>query len=155
MRHPNYCQIGQKDYQMTQNLIGNLVEADAVIDLIKQKLSTVDQHVVNIAKKTLSLLDFFSLAVISHHIYLRNTLIINMRYIMAQKSDEVRSRIGVLFPVQAEFVRGYCGQICISSPAVGKKFQFTAGSFPEFIDQYYGRVIFALIRLRLACVTPK
>ena len=36
-----------------------------------------------------------------------------------------------------------------------KKFQFTAGSFPEFIDQYYGRVIFALIRLRLACVTPK
>ena len=40
-------------------------------------------------------------------------------------------------------------------PAVGKKFQFTAGSFPEFIDQYYGRVIFALIRLRLACVTPK
>ena len=26
---------------------------------------------------------------------------------------------------------------------------------PEFIDQYYGRVIFALIRLRLACVTPK
>ena len=33
-------------------------------------------------------------------------------------------------------------------------FQFTAGSFPEFIDQYYGRVIFALIRLRLACVTP-
>ena len=49
---------------MTQNLIGNLVEADAVIDLIKQKLSTVDQHVVNIAKKTLSLLDFLSLAVI-------------------------------------------------------------------------------------------
>ncbi len=40
-------------------------------------------------------------------------------------------------------------------PAVGKKFQFTADSFPEFIDQYYGRVIFALIRLRLACVTPK
>lgn len=34
-------------------------------------------------------------------------------------------------------------------------FQFTAGSFPEFIDQYYGRVIFALIRLRLACVTRK
>lgn len=33
--------------------------------------------------------------------------------------------------------------------------QFTAGSFPEFIDQYYGRVIFALIRLRLVCVTPK
>lgn len=59
------------------------------------------------------------------------------------------------FPVQAEFVRGYCGQICISSPAVVKMFQFTAGSFPEFIDQYYGRVIFALIRLRLACVTPK
>ena len=50
---------------------------------------------------------------------------------------------------------GYCAQICISSPAVGKKFQFTAGSFPEFIDQYYGRVIFALIRLRLVCVTPK
>ena len=46
-------------------------------------------------------------------------------------------------------------RICISSPAVGKKFQFTAGSFTEFIDQYYGRVIFALIRLRLACVTPK
>ena len=36
-----------------------------------------------------------------------------------------------------------------------KKFQFTAGSFPEFIDQYYGSVIFALIRLRLVCVTPK
>lgn len=36
-----------------------------------------------------------------------------------------------------------------------KKSQFTAGSFPEFIDQYYGCVIFALIRLRLACVTPK
>ena len=58
-------------------------------------------------------------------------------------------------PVQEEFVRGYCGQICISPQTVGKKFQFTAGSFPEFIDQYYGRVIFALIRLRLACVTPK
>lgn len=58
-------------------------------------------------------------------------------------------------PVQEEFVRGYCGQICISPPTVGKKFQFTAGSFPEFIDQYYDRVIFALIRLRLACVTPK
>ena len=29
------------------------------------------------------------------------------------------------------------------------------GSLPEFIDQYYGRVIFALIRLRLACVMPK
>lgn len=72
-----------------------------------------------------------------------------------QSLRPVKSRIGVLFPVQAEFVRGYCGQICISSPAVGKKFQFTAGSFPEFIDQYYGRVIFALIRLRLACVTPK
>ena len=40
-------------------------------------------------------------------------------------------------------------------PSSWKKFQFTAGSFPEFIDQYYGRVIFALIRLRLACVTPK
>lgn len=68
----------------------------------------------------------------------------------------VKSQIGVLFPVQAEFVRGYCGQICISSPQqLEKKFQFTAGSFPEFIDQYYGRVIFALIRLRLVCVTPK
>lgn len=72
-----------------------------------------------------------------------------------QSLRPVKSRIGVLFPVQAEFVRGYCGQICISSPAVVKMFQFTAGSFPEFIDQYYGRVIFALIRLRLACVTPK
>ena len=72
-----------------------------------------------------------------------------------QSLRPVKSRIGVLFSVQAEFVRGYCGQICISSPAVGKKFQFTAGSFPEFIDQYYGRVIFALIRLRLVCVTPK
>lgn len=40
-------------------------------------------------------------------------------------------------------------------PSSCKMFQFTAGSFPEFIDQYYGRVIFALIRLRLACVTPK
>ena len=49
---------------MTQNLIGNPVETDAVIDLIKQKLSTVYQHVVDIAKKTLCLLDFFSLAVI-------------------------------------------------------------------------------------------
>lgn len=29
------------------------------------------------------------------------------------------------------------------------------GSLPEVIDQYYGRVIFALIRLRLACVMPK
>ena len=72
-----------------------------------------------------------------------------------QSLRPVKSRIGVLFPVQAEFVCGYCAQICISSPAVGKKFQFTAGSFPEFIDQYYGRVIFALIRLRLVCVTPK
>ena len=85
-----------------------------------------------------------------------------MNYLKATQIDgnthslrPVKSRIGVLFSVQAEFVRGYCGQICISSPAVGKKFQFTAGSFPEFIDQYYGRVIFALIRLRLACVTPK
>lgn len=33
-------------------------------------------------------------------------------------------------------------------------YQFVT-DFPEFIDQYYGRVIFALIRLRLACVTPK
>ena len=49
---------------MTQNLIGNLVEADAVIDLIKQKLSTVYQHVVDIAKKTFCLLDFFTLAAI-------------------------------------------------------------------------------------------
>ena len=49
---------------MTQNLIGNPVETDAVIDLIKQKLSTVYQHVVDIAKKTLCLLDFLSLAVI-------------------------------------------------------------------------------------------
>ena len=49
---------------MTQNLIGNPVEANAVIDLIKQKLSAVYQHVVDIAKKTLCLLDFFSLAVI-------------------------------------------------------------------------------------------
>ena len=57
MRHP--C-----DYQMSQNLIGNPVETDAVIDLIKQKLNTVYQHVVDIAKKTLCLLDFFSLAVI-------------------------------------------------------------------------------------------
>ena len=57
LRHP--C-----DYQMTQNLIGNPVEADAVIDLIKQKPSTVYQHVVNIAKETLCLLDFLSLAVI-------------------------------------------------------------------------------------------
>lgn len=43
-------------------------------------------------------------------------------------------------PVQEEFVRGYCGQICISPPTVGKKFQFTAGSFPEFIDQYIAGV---------------
>ena len=85
-----------------------------------------------------------------------------MNYLKATQIDgnthslrPVKSRIGVLFSVQAEFVRGYCGQIRISSPAVGKKFQFTAGSFPEFIDQYYGRVIFALIRLRLVCVTPK
>ena len=49
---------------MTQNLIGNLVEADAVIDLVKQKLCAVYQHVVNIAKETLCLLDFLSLAVI-------------------------------------------------------------------------------------------
>ena len=44
---------------MTQNLIGNPVKTDAVIDLIKQKLNTVYQHVVDIAKKTLCLLDFF------------------------------------------------------------------------------------------------
>ena len=49
---------------MSQNLIGNPVKTDAVIDLIKQKVSTVYQHVVDIAKKTLCLLDFFSLAVI-------------------------------------------------------------------------------------------
>ena len=49
---------------MSQNLIANPVKTDAVIDLIKQKLSTVYQHVVDIAKKTLYLLDFFSLAVI-------------------------------------------------------------------------------------------
>ena len=48
---------------MSQNLIANPVKTDAVIDLIKQKLSTVYQHVVDIAKKTLCLLDFFSLAV--------------------------------------------------------------------------------------------
>lgn len=61
-----------------------------------------------------------------------------MNYLKATQIDgnthslrPVKSRIGVLFSVQAEFVRGYCGQICISSPpAVGKKFQFTAGSFP-------------------------
>ena len=49
---------------MSQNLIANPVKTDAVIDLIKQKLSTVYQHVVDIAKKTLCLLDFFFLAVI-------------------------------------------------------------------------------------------
>ena len=66
------------------------------------------------------------------------------------------SLIGMQYgPSILDDFRGYCGQICISSPAVGKKFQFTEGSFPEFIDQYYGRVIFALIRLRLACVMPK
>ncbi|MCI6688702.1 MAG: hypothetical protein MR461_09400 [Prevotella sp.] len=48
---------------MTQNLIGNPVEADAVIDLIKQKLCAVYQHVVDIAKKTFCLLNFLSLAV--------------------------------------------------------------------------------------------
>ena len=37
------------DHQMTQNLIGNPVEANAVIDLIKQKLSAVYQHIVDIA----------------------------------------------------------------------------------------------------------
>ncbi|UKI18341.1 MAG: hypothetical protein L6V80_02115 [Bacteroidales bacterium] len=153
------------DYQMTQNLIGNPVEADAVIDLIKQKPSTVYQHVVNIAKETLCLLDFlfpcghqsqvladrqmndihaaalshnecisssdveepkrfyffilstrftdhyhtcragtivflayihgakvhvFRLRHPNHPIILRNSLIIIVRYMMAQKSDEVR-----------------------------------------------------------------
>lgn len=50
---------------------------------------------------------------------------------------------------------GYCAQNVFHPLQLEKKFQFTAGSFPEFIDQYYGRVIFALIRLRLVCVTPK
>ena len=46
-----------------------------------------------------------------------------MNYLKATQIDgntqslrPVKSRIGVLFSVQAEFVRGYCGQICISSP---------------------------------------
>lgn len=38
-----------------------------------------------------------------------------------QSLRPVKSQIGVLFPVQAEFVRGYCGQICISSPQQLKK----------------------------------
>lgn len=49
---------------MTQNLIRNAVETDTVIDLIEQKLGAVDQHAVDIAEKTLRLIDFLSLAVI-------------------------------------------------------------------------------------------
>lgn len=59
------------------------------------------------------------------------------------------------FPFKQNLFVVIVGKYVFSSPAVVKMFQFTAGSFPEFIDQYYGRVIFALIRLRLACVTPK
>ena len=35
---------------MTQNLIRNAIETDAVIDLIQEKLSSVDQHVINITE---------------------------------------------------------------------------------------------------------
>ena len=49
---------------MTQNLIRNAVETDTIIDLIKEKLSPVNQHVVDIVKKTLCLTDFLSLAVV-------------------------------------------------------------------------------------------
>ena len=56
--------IHPRDYQMTQNLIMYAVETNIVIDLIKEKLSAVDQHVIDIAENTLRLLDFFSLAVI-------------------------------------------------------------------------------------------
>lgn len=67
------------------------------------------------------------------------------------------SKAGLVYyiPFKQNLLVSIVDNICISSPAVGKKSQFTAGSFPEFIDQYYGCVIFALIRLRLACVTPK
>ena len=49
---------------MPQNLIRNAIETDTVIDLIQEKLSTVNQHVIDIAEKTLCLLHFLSLAVI-------------------------------------------------------------------------------------------
>lgn len=49
---------------MTQNLVRNAVETDIVIDLIQEKLGAAYQHVVDIAKKTLRLIDFLYLAVI-------------------------------------------------------------------------------------------
>ena len=44
----------------------------------------------------------------SHHIYLRNTLIINMRYLMAQKSDEVRTIHLPFFVTPSRRIRFFC-----------------------------------------------
>ena len=53
------------DYQMTQNLLGNPVETDDVIDLFGQKLNVFDQqHAVDVSNTTFCLLYFLSFAVI-------------------------------------------------------------------------------------------
>ena len=49
---PCYLLFANDDFYVLADF-KKLVEADAVIDLIKQKLSAVYQHVVDIAKKTL------------------------------------------------------------------------------------------------------
>ena len=47
------------DYQMMQNLLGNPVETDAVIDLFGQKLNVFDQqHAVDVSNITFCLLYF-------------------------------------------------------------------------------------------------
>ena len=53
------------DYQMTQSLLGNPVDTDAVIDLFGQKLNVFDQqHAVDVSNTTFCLLYFLSFAVI-------------------------------------------------------------------------------------------
>ena len=52
------------DYQMTQDLLGNPVETDAVIDLFGQKLNVFQQHAVDVSNITFCLLYFLSFAVI-------------------------------------------------------------------------------------------
>ena len=49
---------------MTQNLIRNAVETNAVIDLIEKKLGPVDQHVIDITEYTFCILNLLSLSVI-------------------------------------------------------------------------------------------
>lgn len=66
-----------------------------------------------------------------------------------------KARLVYYFPFKQNLFVVIVDKYVFHPQQLEKKFQFTAGSFPEFIDQYYGRVIFALIRLRLACVTPK